>query len=379
MSKRVKGQGAATYLLQMHCSLSVFKVCYVLHQDTKTDGASIRWSVFGSDVFVQVFALILWCCFTQTRSNPESAHAVDRSFQSLWWGASPSWREDILAYWLCISVTEWIKTQLPQKFMPRLTFSLNLIQDLLFLVVIWERQSKQIKAVTSLWTNHADLVQWKKTLFGAPDLMTSSHHHPTKFSGRACVPYVSCGLLLISFCVSLVNHRSRTLHCVCFQGLLCFRTAAVLSQRAFRTGEKINICGFGKPIKLMIWKGSEVSIKCEGRFRLPPEWCLYLDVYIAKGQSQWGRVILDVNLYLQFSAGAVCLTYMWLNGWFSEKPNWVINVIIRKSCRINLFEMKEVTMQVFHMWDFWYPFFNFTLTIKLKFKCYGLGLGWPLL
>lgn len=134
---------------QMHCSLSAFKVCYVLRQDTKTDGASIRWSVFGSDVFVQVFALILllrnsWCCFTQTRSNPESAHAVDRSFQSLWWGASPSWREDILAYWLCISVTEWIKTQLPQKFMPRLTFSLNLIQDLLFLVVIWERQSKQI-------------------------------------------------------------------------------------------------------------------------------------------------------------------------------------------------------------------------------------------
>lgn len=213
---------------QMHCSPSAFIF-------TKTDGASIRWSVFSSDLFVQVFALVLllrnsWCCFTRTRSNPESAHAVNLSFHSLWWGASPSWREDVLAYWLCISVTEWIKTQLPQKFMPRLTFSLNLIQDLLFPVVIWERQSKQIKAVTSLWTNHADLLQWKKTLFGAPDLMTSSHHHPTKISGRACVPHVSCGLLLISFCVSLVNHRSRTLHCVCFQVfsvselLLCYRT-----------------------------------------------------------------------------------------------------------------------------------------------------------
>lgn len=72
--------------------------------------------------------------------------------------------QSVLVPWT--RVTEWIKTQLPQRFMPRLTFSFNLIRDLLFLAVVWERQSEQIKAVTSLWTNHADLVQWKKTLFG---------------------------------------------------------------------------------------------------------------------------------------------------------------------------------------------------------------------
>lgn len=61
-----------------------------------------------------------------------------------------------------------------------LTFSFNLIQDLLLLLVLWERQWKQIKAVTSPWTNHADLVQWKKTLFGfawSDDLVAPSSDH----------------------------------------------------------------------------------------------------------------------------------------------------------------------------------------------------------
>lgn len=136
-----------------------------------------------------------WCCFKQTCSNPESVHAVDRSFHTLVVrNESELWGRRVLRscnraqhgkacvphafatngklvyfvvqHWVWISVTEWIKTQLPQKFTPTLTLSLNLIQDLLFLIVIWERQLKQIKAVTSLWTNHTDFVQWKKTLFG---------------------------------------------------------------------------------------------------------------------------------------------------------------------------------------------------------------------
>lgn len=150
-----------------------------------------------------------WCCFKQTCSNPESVHAVDRSFHTLVVrNESELWGRRVLRscnraqhgkacvphafatngklvyfvvqHWVWISVTEWIKTQLPQKFTPTLTFSLNLIQDLLFLIVIWERQLKQIKAVTSLWTNHTDFVQWKKTLFGfvwSDDLVTPSSDH----------------------------------------------------------------------------------------------------------------------------------------------------------------------------------------------------------
>lgn len=106
---------------QMHCSPSAFIMsCFSgAHQCTKTDGTLIGWSVFSSHLFVQVFALVLllrnsWCCFK--RSNPESVHAVDRSFHSLWWGTSQSWREDVC--WDHVTVHDMEKhvclTHLPQ-------------------------------------------------------------------------------------------------------------------------------------------------------------------------------------------------------------------------------------------------------------------------
>lgn len=54
----------------------------------------------------------------------------------------------------------------------------SLIPDLLFLVVTWERRLSGIKAVTSLWTNHIVLFQWKKKhCLGM--WCPQSHHRPT--------------------------------------------------------------------------------------------------------------------------------------------------------------------------------------------------------
>lgn len=235
MSQRVKGHGAVTYLHPV-CIYRVFG--FWRASCTKTDGASIGGSGFSSDLFVQLFALVSF-------------------LRNSWW------------------TTDTVR--LPQKFMPidvllqldpgpfaspcplGTPMEADKSRDLSLDQPRWPRPVEK----NTVWFR---LIWWPRRTIVRPQFRAVRVF--------LAYPAATDGLLLISFCASLVNHRSRTLRCVCFRGLLSFRTAAVLSQRAFRTGEKINICGFGKPIKLIIWKGSEVSIKCEGRFWLPPEWCL---------------------------------------------------------------------------------------------------------
>lgn len=80
--------------------------------------------------------------------------------------------------------------------------------------------------------------------------------------------------LFISFCASSADRK--TLHRVCFHSphkvsLLCHGVGVMLSQGSFRAGEKINICGFGKPIKLIICE----DLKSAHTPTEDATWCLY--------------------------------------------------------------------------------------------------------
>lgn len=114
------------------------------------------------------------------------------------------------------------------KLMPTLTFSLDLIRPF----VSHCHLGTAVKADES--RDLSDLVQWeKKHCLVSPDLMTWPHHRPSSISGRACVPRVSgCGrrspphFLLCVFGGTIGVGPSAVF---VFGGLLCFRTAAVLS------------------------------------------------------------------------------------------------------------------------------------------------------
>lgn len=144
---------------------------------TKTDGASIARVFICPSVLCRL--PIPGPCrgpvlpLTVVRNEPEQSRDVSRDRvsvrstekstcatcvcrkqeTSLLFGATPVW----------ISVSEWIKSQLPERFMPMLICSSGLIPHLLFLAVICRRQSKRMEAEAPLCTNHTDLVQWKNT------------------------------------------------------------------------------------------------------------------------------------------------------------------------------------------------------------------------
>lgn len=167
----------------MICSPSAFITSWVsvAHHCTKTDGASIGRSVFSSDLFVQVFALVLLlrnscCCSKRTRSSPACAHGslLPREDE-----CSDHVTVHTYNISLGLDFCYWV-----DKIMPMITFS----SDLIPAFVSRCHPGTPVKADES--RDLSDLVQWKKTLFAfawSDDLAAPSseqHFWPCVCSSR---------------------------------------------------------------------------------------------------------------------------------------------------------------------------------------------------
>lgn len=130
----------------------------------------------------------------------------------------------------------------------------------------------------------------------------------------------------ISFCASSAD--SKTLHRVCFHSLLCHAVGGMLSQGSFRAGEKINICSFGKPIKLIICG----DLKSAHTPTEDATWCFYQAVHLSGIE------------YLSDLRHWICMQWNWIFPW----------LLIRRSHLKNDGEGKAKSTKNFLFQSLWF-------------------------